>query len=525
MKLNNNKGFTLILVLLVIAILSILGTTLIGMTIANYKMKLVNTKAKQSFYLSEAGLEESYAKVYNLINDSLVVANSSVEDFLDDFSYEQEIQNELDGIDSLYIDENGQIDEDYLQDKMNHVFKLEFESNIKGLIKDTIENTDEYHKEYDSIEVLESSPKFKNEIMELTIKSTYSVDDVKRKSQVDLVITTPDYNGSYYAEYDGSDSIKVKYNDVWSNVMLADKKISFDTGINNIYGNIKAKDIIFKYDYNTIYGNIEAKKLEFNSGTNNIEDDIIAEEVKFNSGYNTINDNIKAEKIELKKWGVHYLNGINTVDKKINVQKKATYYIEEEIISNVNLSLDDKLVENNIDFNLGDFTHYNERGDEIIYIGNKRENGSGHAYGNNKAEKLILLGENASAYELSKKNKKAEIINMDEYDTYKGLIICEKNIYILGNINFYGAIVSKENIYIYSDDIYSYPDYACNLYYDESFIANAINDYKLFDYFINNDSDYFITSGDTDINFSSDLTFNNQKPEDILEFRNWEITY
>ncbi len=59
----NNAGSTIVTVIIVIAFISILGTTLLYLSGMNYYMKMTDQKTKESFYEAETALEEIKAAI------------------------------------------------------------------------------------------------------------------------------------------------------------------------------------------------------------------------------------------------------------------------------------------------------------------------------------------------------------------------------------------------------------------------------------------------------------------------------
>ncbi len=70
-RTKNNKGSTLIIVLVIVAFIAILGTTTIASAMLNYKMKLVDKGAKKSFYTAEEAVDQVYAGLGKLSMENL----------------------------------------------------------------------------------------------------------------------------------------------------------------------------------------------------------------------------------------------------------------------------------------------------------------------------------------------------------------------------------------------------------------------------------------------------------------------
>ena len=63
----NNKGSTLVLLIIVIALVIVLGASVLNIAVKQYAIKKFNIDSKQAFYFSETGLNEAYVKSCALI--------------------------------------------------------------------------------------------------------------------------------------------------------------------------------------------------------------------------------------------------------------------------------------------------------------------------------------------------------------------------------------------------------------------------------------------------------------------------
>ncbi len=79
----NNSGSTLILLLLTVTITTVLGTSLLIVSMMNFKIKKNNSDARKAFYLAEAGLNNAYADVYELIIESIEDSKEIALEYLD----------------------------------------------------------------------------------------------------------------------------------------------------------------------------------------------------------------------------------------------------------------------------------------------------------------------------------------------------------------------------------------------------------------------------------------------------------
>lgn len=58
---KNNKGSTLIIVIVVLAMIAVLATTTLSAALLNYRMKIVGSQSKKSFYTAEEAVDQVYA--------------------------------------------------------------------------------------------------------------------------------------------------------------------------------------------------------------------------------------------------------------------------------------------------------------------------------------------------------------------------------------------------------------------------------------------------------------------------------
>lgn len=109
------------MVLMSLSVLSILGTAIMSSAVMNLKVKMHDKREKTSFYLSEAGLEEAYGIMMDQVNKAIEAGNENVKDNLQDFIVQERAKEHKepieDSIDSVFIDEDGSINEEKYKDK------------------------------------------------------------------------------------------------------------------------------------------------------------------------------------------------------------------------------------------------------------------------------------------------------------------------------------------------------------------------------------------------------------------------
>jgi hypothetical protein len=96
-KLMNQKGSTLLFVVITVAILSMLGTALLAMSLMNINMKHNDNRIKKTLYYAESGIDQVYARVGKVVEKSI---EDAIADTDDDIKF---ILNE---IDAMLLDEN-----------------------------------------------------------------------------------------------------------------------------------------------------------------------------------------------------------------------------------------------------------------------------------------------------------------------------------------------------------------------------------------------------------------------------------
>ena len=119
----NNRGSSLVTVIVIIAFLTIITTTLLYMSGMNFHMKATDRSTKESFYEAETGLEELRSSIAAMVS---VYAMESVEDVINNYAnVDGEARNLLyrDAVNnnmiaawtslSAYIDTDGSIAYDY----------------------------------------------------------------------------------------------------------------------------------------------------------------------------------------------------------------------------------------------------------------------------------------------------------------------------------------------------------------------------------------------------------------------------
>jgi hypothetical protein len=229
----------MLMVLITLLILSLLGTTLISLAFTNYKMKLVNSKVKKNFYFAEAGLEEAYGIIGEIIDEAIEEGNTEVENFMTEFSFEEELEKELNGEDSPYINEEGNLDEEAVKKEQNRIFQESYKRKIENEIVNRLEESSDYKMSYqDIVPVIEISPEtveFHEDTMDIEITSTFIHENIEKKISAEFEITVPEYNEPYYLKETVS---KVPKSIVWEKIIAANGDLEIMGGKTQINGDV-----------------------------------------------------------------------------------------------------------------------------------------------------------------------------------------------------------------------------------------------------------------------------------------------
>ena len=174
----NNKGSTLVLLVIVIALVMVLGASVLNIVVKQYEIKMFNSETKQSFYMSETGLNEAYVRSCILINESIEDALQMAQDYLFvNPSDESEAEN-------IFITN----------------YMLNIRANIKSRI-DTGANP--------SVEIYNSPLTFNNSVLKASLRSSYvNLGNNAKLMWVDLIISVPEFSDVINGGYDVKDYIK-----------------------------------------------------------------------------------------------------------------------------------------------------------------------------------------------------------------------------------------------------------------------------------------------------------------------------
>ena len=170
----------MVLLVIVIALVIVLGASVLNVAVKQYVIKKHNIDAKQSFYNSETGLNEAYVKSCVLIEDSIIKALQMTEEHLS-LNPLSELQEE-----NLF----------------NTNYKIYLRTNIKDKIE-TAANP--------SVEIWNDTLVFIDDVLTVILRSSYMHENnVEKITGVELLISVPDFNDVIDEKYDVRSYISFK---------------------------------------------------------------------------------------------------------------------------------------------------------------------------------------------------------------------------------------------------------------------------------------------------------------------------
>lgn len=175
----NNKGSTMVLLVIVIALVIVLGASVLNVAVKQYAIKKFNIDSKQSFYISETGLNEAYVKSCVLVDESIIKALQITEDYL--------------SINSL----NEQTEDIFITN-----YKINLRTNIKNKVEVAANPSVEIWND-DTLVFIDNA-------LTVILKSSYSHNNVDKVTGVSLVISVPDLYDVSEGSYDARDYIRFK---------------------------------------------------------------------------------------------------------------------------------------------------------------------------------------------------------------------------------------------------------------------------------------------------------------------------
>ena len=174
----NNRGSVLVLLVVVVAIVTALGSSLLNIVFANYDIKRFNTESKRAYYLSENGLNESYVRTRCLIKEAIEDSVDKTELYLIEYPLNEEAAK--------------------------NIFKTNYKQYLTANIKSQINRHGNPSVEIRNL----GSLIFISDVLIVSLRSAYVLDEVEKITWVELNISVPEFDDVNDEVYDVKDYIE-----------------------------------------------------------------------------------------------------------------------------------------------------------------------------------------------------------------------------------------------------------------------------------------------------------------------------
>lgn len=259
-KINNDKGSTLVMLLIIVVIFTMLGTAILSLAISNYKMKKVQSNEKKNFYFAESGLDEAYGIMGGIVDKAIEEGNKAVTDYMEnDLSPKindiltfmkagEEIPIEYN--DYLnFVNDDGSFNMNEIAIAQNIKFQETFTSYVTstdynmGDLFNKLDDEANYDDEYDTNLQIDVFPLTYFNVEEgqslvFSLRSTFDNEGIEKKLSAKFEIKIPEYNTPYFTY---SDVASVKKNLAWTKSIAAEGDLKVFGGNAVVYGDVYVK--------------------------------------------------------------------------------------------------------------------------------------------------------------------------------------------------------------------------------------------------------------------------------------------
>ncbi len=250
---KDNKGSTLVILLIIITVFIMLGTAILSVAVSNYKMKIVQSNAKKNFYFAESGLDEAYGKMGEVFDSAVEEGSKEVDTFMNILSIKaneiltfmkenEEIPLEYQTY-LIYLNEDGSFNMDMVIEAQNTKFQETFTNYIEGILFTELQDVSNYsfytNGEFKIVIQPITSFDFETDRPLLfSIESTFTDQNIEKKLKAKYEIKIPEYNTPYYTE---SSVLAVNRNVGWSKAIAAEGDLKAYEGTLIVNGDIYVK--------------------------------------------------------------------------------------------------------------------------------------------------------------------------------------------------------------------------------------------------------------------------------------------
>ncbi|WMJ80844.1 hypothetical protein RBU49_00940 [Clostridium sp. MB40-C1] len=222
-KFKVKKGFSLVMVLGVLSILSILGCAILSLAMSSYKMRTMNGNLKTNLYASEAGIDKAYGIIGKVVDGAINNGNEEVkkaQEKLKKIIEKERLKLLSDkNYESPYFNRDGSINEEEIKKFENNIFQTNYKQYIENNICKELTNNDNYEfdengdKEKFNSEGTKPKISFSTEDnderewkfsqdnkLKVGITSTFLHKKLERKVACEYELSVPEYKSVYYIE-------------------------------------------------------------------------------------------------------------------------------------------------------------------------------------------------------------------------------------------------------------------------------------------------------------------------------------
>lgn len=337
------KGSSLLFVVVVFAVLTILGFSIMSVTITDCNLRAQNNQRVQNLYGADSGLTKAYDETNKFIQNSIKKANKKV------YEENQKSMNKTKVVNGKTINVGRPLTYDEKNSIFKRTYKEQFFLNNDDNIVNCIENGDFLLdlKSQPKITILnKKGMKFISDKLDLNIQSKFKYKDINRIVACVFNIDVPDYG-----KLNSYESKRIEEKEIWSKSFVAGKNFENNSNLNingDVYvfgkSNKNQNGIILnnnsKFDFSgnlvtceDIFLNGNQTSLKTNGKNDKQKNNIYTGSLKLDKSSNNADVNIKGS--------IYANNDLSLSGQKSNVNISNFYGINDKG-SNGNLSESDR---------------------------------------------------------------------------------------------------------------------------------------------------------------------------------------
>jgi hypothetical protein len=489
-NIKNEKGSIMVLLILVIAVTSLLGTSILSITFLNYKMRRTNSDIVENSYMSESGIDEGYALCRKLYDDVYIESENYISNLVEDINLDiskitcGEI-NLSESSYNNYISMDNKIKKDAVDLKFRYFFEDKYSNELKDMfaVFSSKISTD--------INLNATVYEFSLHRELIVLKSSYEENSIKKYNSVDITVNSPIVHTAYTDDVLSSEAMA--YNPLLSKPAFVQGNVYFE-GIAQINGDMVVLGNIIDTEENS---NIKLSFNELAVYGNKVEDSKLSGSIRLDEDSSISNVDTLYTNSIYSDDSLHNISGIpiagieavdiimdsesqKVIDKALGlgVSNLAEGFIDDmkALLKNIGGNPSNSIQSDTIDYdktqpvqllydivsggNIGAKKFaFTSTSDDNYYICSTNENSKSiYIFGppyyfdnnqNNNMDKDIYgncLNINAMGIDSNQ-----EIIydgDSSEFYSLHGIIVSAGDVHLIGNIDFEGSIICFGNLFI-----------------------------------------------------------------------------